>query len=48
MTAPVRSGTGLICLTEAVNAAAALDAAARLGLLEFRRPRQPTPAASPP
>ncbi len=35
MTAPVRSGTGLICLTEAVNAAAALDAAARLGVLEF-------------
>ena len=35
MTAPVRSGTRLIWLAEAVNAAAALDAAARLGVLEF-------------
>ena len=44
MTAPVRSGTRLIWLTEAVNAAAALDAAARLGVLEFLEAR---PARTP-
>ena len=48
MTAPARSGTPLIWLTEAVNAVAALRAAARLGVLESSRPGRRMSAASQP